>query len=343
MTVSAHRRPVVLIVRRDGRYGVLATVEASAWYRHGDSMAAHFVLQSARDRPGVPLLVQVSGTALEVLRCSPHVTAESTEDVLPLIGECAIGDYLDGREQAPTPGDGLQHSTLWAADDVEGLFQRPPSSDAAILRYLASKVWWAKRLDTSGVAEVRDADTRRLGNSLREFRVVADTYEGKYWDRIGDTQPDRMLLRASTLLLQRGPRLVEGAVGGPVFDIREYLADPRHEASAQHFRKALGFLNADNPDYENAVSEAVRALESRARQMTGAATLGQAIKDLVARGRIPNSLGKMMTALYEYRNSMPGVGHGGTEPSSTSPAEARAMVNGCASALRYLLEAEPEV
>jgi hypothetical protein len=192
------------------------------------------------------------------------------------------------------------------------------------------------------VAVFGESDARRLGCRLRDLKLMADTDEDEWWRYVADPVPDQFLLRAAQALLQQGPRLVGPTVTGPLFDIRDFLDENEHGPSAQAFRKALGFLTGSSPDYENAVKEAVGALESRARQMTGAATLGDAVPLLVRRYQMPKSIGRVLTALYGFRSAEPAVGHGGVELGDTSPVEARAMVNACAAALLFLLQTEAE-
>jgi hypothetical protein len=205
------------------------------------------------------------------------------------------------------------------------------------VRYLAGKTYWATKLHQHA-AGFRAADARRLGHDLRDLKVVADAYDGQWWTYMADPQQDVFYLRSTPGLLQRGPRLLGAAVAGPVFDISDYLAGAPLEASAQQFRKALTYLTGERPDYENAIKEAVGAVESRARQMTGESTLGRAADALVRARRIPRPLARWLTALWDYRSSMPAVGHGGLEPADTEIVEARALVNSCAAALLYLLE-----
>jgi hypothetical protein len=285
--------------------------------------------------------VQITNTAVEVLRSAPLAKTASFDELLHLVSECAIGDYLDGLDDVPVgPGD-AEHTVFCPSGRAEELLKRPPAAEGVVTQYLASKTYWSKKLQGLPASFLL-ADAKRLGQTMRGLRYVADMHLDEYWKASGDAQPDRFSLKPTQLLQQRGPRLVGPSVTGPLFDISDFLVGARFRASAQQFKKAVAFLNEERPDYENAIKEAVGAVESRARQMTGEATLGRASDELARCGLVPRSLAKLQTALNDYRNSMPAVGHGGVEPADTEALEARAMVNSCAAALLYLLGLEPE-
>src|SRR5215208_3160744 len=108
---------------------------------------------------------------------------------------------------------------------------------------------------------------------------------------------------------------------GPIVDVLSSLDTARHAAAATQMRKAYAFLNAKSPDYPNAAKEAVAAIESMARIITGASTLGKAVADLRGQNRIDPPTAKVLEALYTYRSATPGVGHGGKTVPSTEVAE----------------------
>lgn len=148
------------------------------------------------------------------------------------------------------------------------------------------------------------------------------------------------MLKATRSLIQSGPRMMGRAVSCPVFDIGDRLRDPRYRASDAHLKKAYAFLQSTSPDYENAMKEAVVALESLARQITGESTLGRAADALERQKQVVPPVAKVLRALYEYRSRTPGVGHGGELPPSTEATEARLLVNLCSSALLHLVECD---
>jgi hypothetical protein len=95
------------------------------------------------------------------------------------------------------------------------------------------------------------------------------------------------------------------------------LAEQRLEAARKHFSKALHyFRNREKPDHENAVKEAVCAVEAAAKELfpdAKAATLGDFVKWASGdRCLLPTTIGKTFSGLYAFRNSGEGVSHGAT-------------------------------
>ncbi len=94
------------------------------------------------------------------------------------------------------------------------------------------------------------------------------------------------------------------------------LGDPRLSAALVHFNKALRyFRNVSQPDPENAVKEAVCAVEATARTLfpTAGATLGEVIKSLTGAspGQLPKPIAQTFQGLYGFRSGGDGVSHGG--------------------------------
>jgi AbiJ N-terminal domain 4 len=96
------------------------------------------------------------------------------------------------------------------------------------------------------------------------------------------------------------------------------LADFRLAAARKHFSKALRhFRDREKPDLENAVKEAVCAVEAAAKELfpeAKANTLGDFINWATSKEHniFPKSIGNTLTGLYTFRNSGEGVSHGGT-------------------------------
>ena len=86
----------------------------------------------------------------------------------------------------------------------------------------------------------------------------------------------------------------------------EQLTAPRYLPVLLAWRKARSLLDGPQPDYPNAAKEAVSAVEQLARVVTGqaTATLGDAIKDLRAAGRmnafyiVPTSVKESVATLF---------------------------------------------
>jgi len=110
--------------------------------------------------------------------------------------------------------------------------------------------------------------------------------------------------------------------------IAEQLLAPRYEAVIHARRKARSFLDGPQPDYPNAAKEAVSAVEQLARIVTGkpAATLGDAIKELRAEGRVQAPLLKGLEELWGWTSDTPGVRHGASSVLIVDAAAARYIV-----------------
>jgi hypothetical protein len=94
------------------------------------------------------------------------------------------------------------------------------------------------------------------------------------------------------------------------------LGDPRLSKARAHFDKALRyFRDVSQPDFENAVKEAVCAVEAAGRALfpKGGKTLGEVAKFLTGTdvGQLPPALAQSFHSLYGFRSGGTGVGHGG--------------------------------
>lgn len=96
------------------------------------------------------------------------------------------------------------------------------------------------------------------------------------------------------------------------------LADQRLDSARKHFSKSLRhFRDRKKPDLENAVKEAVCAVEAAAKELfpdANAATLGDFVKWATNNDRLllPKTIGQTFSGLYGFRNSGEGVSHGAT-------------------------------
>lgn len=113
------------------------------------------------------------------------------------------------------------------------------------------------------------------------------------------------------LVQRRGKRHTMGQIS----KAEGALADLRLEAARKHFSKALRyFRDREKPDPENAVKEAVCAVEAAAKELfpdAKAATLGDFAKWATgARCLLPKTITQTFSGLYAFRNGGEGVSHG---------------------------------
>jgi hypothetical protein len=101
------------------------------------------------------------------------------------------------------------------------------------------------------------------------------------------------------------------------------LADQRLEAARKHFSKSLRyFRDREKPDHENAVKEAVCAVEAAAKELfpdVKATTLGDFIKSATGSDLLPKTIGQTFSGLYAFRNSGEGVSHGAASGGAVTP------------------------
>jgi hypothetical protein len=122
------------------------------------------------------------------------------------------------------------------------------------------------------------------------------------------------------------------------------LVDSRLATARQHFAKAQRFFrDRVKPDPENAVKEAVCAVEAAAKELfpnAKAATLGDAIKWLTGPepGKLPKAISHTLTGLYAFRSGAEGVGHGGATGGAVTTAIAEYVLAVAASQIILLVE-----
>jgi hypothetical protein len=130
------------------------------------------------------------------------------------------------------------------------------------------------------------------------------------------------------------------------------LGDPRLSKALAHFSKALKyFRNVSQLDPENAVKEAVCAVEASARALfpTGGATLGDIVKSITGNGvgQLPKPIAQTFHGLYGFRSGGEGVGHGGTAGGAATKELAEYALGVAASQIVLLVDlaaaSEPDV
>lgn len=112
----------------------------------------------------------------------------------------------------------------------------------------------------------------------------------------------------------------------------------------RHFIKAQDFFrHPTKPDFENAVKEAVCAVEAAGKALfpeAKSATLGDLAKWLgSANGvAVPKGLVQTITGVYAFRSGGAGIGHGGATGGTASLEVAEYVLSVCASQIIYLVD-----
>lgn len=125
--------------------------------------------------------------------------------------------------------------------------------------------------------------------------------------------------------------------------IEDELGAPRYHPAREHWRKAFSLAEKEpKPDLENAVKEAVSAVESLAQVILGkpGVSLGDAIKQLRSRQRIPAGADGVLEGLWTFANTAPGVRHGSARAAETTDSDWTFARTTSEAALRLLLDVD---
>ncbi len=108
----------------------------------------------------------------------------------------------------------------------------------------------------------------------------------------------------------------------------------------QHIRTALGlFGKKPDPDYRNAIKEAISAVESVAKVLSRdeSTTLDPALSKLADKVGIHGALKSGFSKLYGFTSDEDGIRHAILEQSSVGFAEAKYMIVACSAFVHYLI------
>jgi hypothetical protein len=144
---------------------------------------------------------------------------------------------------------------------------------------------------------------------------------------------------------QAGYRILDGIVV-PITDavelraIDDALAIPAKYAPAtEHIKTALGlFSERGNPDYRNAIKEAISAVESIARTVTGKDKAGAALDELAKSFNVHPALALAFKQIYGYTSDDDGIRHALLKDSDADAATAKYMIVACSAFVSYVVE-----
>lgn len=131
------------------------------------------------------------------------------------------------------------------------------------------------------------------------------------------------------------------------------LGDPQLLGARRHYDKALQFFrHPSSPDFENAVKEAVCAVEAASKllfPMAKATTLGDFVRWLGSTKdvAVPKAICQTLTGIYAFRSGGDGVAHGGATGGKATLEITEYILAVCAAQIIYLVDLansmEPEV
>jgi hypothetical protein len=127
-------------------------------------------------------------------------------------------------------------------------------------------------------------------------------------------------------------------------EIEQAVEQTQSETVSKHLGKAVSFYsNRENPDYPNAITESIKAVEEAARLLTGDknATLGVAIKKLKTDGRVHSAFADGVNKLFGWTSDT--MRHAAKDKApDIGEAEARFMLINCSAMANYLLSLSEE-
>lgn len=132
-----------------------------------------------------------------------------------------------------------------------------------------------------------------------------------------------------------------GFIDAKVKEARYLLKEPEFKGADEQFEKAIKALNIRPiPDKENCIKDAVGAIESVGRILTGneKALLDDIIKDAARKGVIPKPLDQTFIKLNAYRGNEPGIAHGAVGESKVTVDEAELILAMSAAMIIYLVK-----
>lgn len=211
----------------------------------------------------------------------------------------------------------------WQTDGVpQGLSRLGPG--AAARRWLKDKFYgadWATAYDV--------------------LEIIVGTFRGEVLDRVcaafnGELQRGRSGYRFINGVLTPITNETEMAEVG---EAQEHAEEVGWAGVQGHLRQAVQMLGQrPEPDYRNAIKEAVSAVESACRHITGdkSVTLGAALKVLDQYVPIHGAMKEAFRRLYGYASDEPGVRHGMPADPNVGFDEAKFMVVACSAFVNYL-------
>jgi AbiJ N-terminal domain 4 len=124
--------------------------------------------------------------------------------------------------------------------------------------------------------------------------------------------------------------------------IEQTLSAPNiFEGVRTHIHRALElYSERKNPDYRNAIKEAISAIESAAKVISGKkkATLVDAVNAIDKIHGMHPALKEALVRLYGYSSDKQGIRHALIDAPSVGHAEAKLMLIGCSAFCNYLIE-----
>ncbi len=187
------------------------------------------------------------------------------------------------------------------------------------------------------------------------IKFVRDWFFKSEWDLVFDfieftSENEYQIQETFNLFLKRemsAYRFVDGLIveinsKEEIIEIEEAIRNVnKYNSVKTHLKTAVDLLsNRKIPDYRNSIKESISAVEALSKIITNneKATLGQALKEIEIKHKIPGSLKTAFSALYGYTSDKGGIRHSLTETDVVIDIEeARFMLVTCSAFVNYLI------
>lgn len=204
--------------------------------------------------------------------------------------------------------------------------------------YIGAKIYWVWFFGRRS-ARLERVDEFRLGLPKDDMDRAAVPGNEHYWNQTA--HPGFRCTPTGRLIREFRAGVFPGLGSTPVAQVQSQLTAPRYNPSRVAFDKATDYLSGEKRDLENAVKEAATAAESLGKIVLGlpdSSTLNDVKDALLDEGLLDRPLNTAFDALAGYRNTQPGVAHGGTQTPDVAVAESKFALNMAAAIALFLLE-----
>ena len=161
-----------------------------------------------------------------------------------------------------------------------------------------------------------------------------------------DFQKERFMESCNEMLKQEmaSYRFVKGEIvqitsDEEIAEIEQAIGEVDTNPVSLHLKRALELLSdKTEPDFRNSIKESISAVEALCVNLTGATTLGQALKKLDADRAIKThtAINKAFQQLYGYTSDAGGIRHALLEEDSLEFEDAKFMLVSCSAFVNYL-------
>ena len=172
-------------------------------------------------------------------------------------------------------------------------------------------------LETTSISEIREQFGDEINNLLSEENL-SFVFENGEFRRAGRPQTQKNISRMNAV-----------------------LSDPRLERVLKHFQKAYNFFGAKEADYENALKEAVTAIEATIEIMSGhkvSKDFAREVQRLNEDG-VPALVIQVFTKLHACRGGATGAAHANTTDGfQVTTLEAELVLSLSAAVITYIVD-----